>query len=126
MRGIATSLLVASTLASISCEVREPWMQHRGTNCYSGHGATDLDSGHGCGKMSVAACQAKCGTLPACTGITVNSGAVVATCYRRSNITLTACVTGAYDTWTKASNATAATATTQRQPYPGWQTCALI
>ena len=80
----------------------ESWTQHKGKNCYSGHGAVDLDSGHGCGTMSIAACQAKCDVLLACTGITMESGPGNTTCYRRTNIELDACVDGNYDTWTKS------------------------
>lgn len=80
----------------------ESWTQHKGKNCYSGHGATDLDSGHGCGMMGVAACQARCDDLLACTGITMASGLGNSTCYRRTNIDMTECVDGHYDTWTKS------------------------
>ena len=56
---IATALLL---LASSALQ-QESWTQHKGKNCYSGHGGTDLDSGHGCGTMSLAVCQvrASCG-----------------------------------------------------------------
>lgn len=77
------------------------WTQHASLNCYSGHGGKDLDNGHGCGTMSLIDCQAKCNALPACTGVTVASGANVTVCFRRGNITLENCVAGQYNTWTR-------------------------
>ena len=52
--GATPFLLLAATALE-----QESWTQHKGKNCYSGHGGTDLDSGHGCGTMSVAARQVR-------------------------------------------------------------------
>ena len=53
------------------------WAHAASVNCYSGKGATDLESppGSNCGTMSLAACQAKCQAMEGCDGITVQPAA---------------------------------------------------
>ena len=84
---------------------KESWMRHQALNCYSGHGATDLDGAHGCGTMSLALCKAKCDTIASCAGITVTAGAGDVVCYRHSHIAVSRCVSGqtGYDTWVRTS-----------------------
>ena len=81
------------------------WTQHVGKNCYTGHGAIDLEhpEGSSCGTMSLAACQAKCDGLAGCSAITVAAGqGSDVTCFRRSNIVLSQCAEqGGFSTWVK-------------------------
>jgi len=67
----------------------------RDLNCYTGHGATDLEkeAGEPCGEMSLSECEQKCDELDACQGITVSSksGSNKVLCYRRGSINVGQC-----------------------------------
>eukprot|EP00756_Hemistasia_phaeocysticola_P049537 Hpha_TRINITY_DN24036_c0_g1::TRINITY_DN24036_c0_g1_i1::g.130424::m.130424 len=82
----------------------DTWVRHPNNNCYTGHGARDLETptGSSCGTMSVSECKARCDALPGCTGITVLQGSGDVPCYRRADIHLTQCAGGDYDTWTNS------------------------
>jgi len=71
-----------------------PYTTMRDLNCYSSHGATDLEkeAGMPCGEMSLGECEQKCDELDACQGITVSSkpGGMVL-CYRRGSINVDQC-----------------------------------
>jgi len=70
------------------------WAHAAGVNCYSGKGATDLESppGSNCGTMSLDACQAKCQATEGCDGITVQPAAGgLLKCFRRGLTDLAAC-----------------------------------
>lgn len=69
------------------------WVEHKGVNCYAGHGATELIDGDGtvdsCFVMTLAECRSQCVLTPGCTGIEWNSS----NCCLRSNIELADCDT---------------------------------
>jgi hypothetical protein len=91
---------------------KSQWTDHKGKNCYSGHGAIDLESSPGAAAFgnTIAACKAECDNTPGCTGVTIRegpSGSTLNTCYRRRNISLAECDSQgpgieSYHTWTKA------------------------
>jgi len=87
-------------------ESRSGWAQERDFNCYSGHGAEEIDH-DSLGSLSVAACQDKCNMMAECTGITFMTGATKTSCWRRKHINLAKCLAGPskhskkYDTWIK-------------------------
>jgi len=63
-------------------------------NCYTGHGAVDLESpaGQPCGEMTLQECEAKCDELDDCQGITTSpadGGKIL--CYRRGAIVIGKC-----------------------------------
>jgi len=95
------ALLSAASLASSSS-----WTQQKGYNCYSGHGATEIDKGP-IGKMTVEQCEAKCDEDSTCTAITYatsGAGGSSEECWRRKEIQLSACDKGSpYDTYMKGS-----------------------
>jgi len=91
-----------------------------GTNCYTDHGAEDIESiqGASLGFLTFPECKAMCNFRSDCDGIVMRflnkdeiswkygeSTELYAHCYRRAHINLTACDhTGSeYDTWIKGS-----------------------
>lgn len=79
------------------------WEQHTGVNCYTGHGATEIDTWPGLSGVSgIDACQSACDGDATCDSIAVgNSGE----CYRRSDTQLSHCVSDSYYTiYVKASS----------------------
>jgi len=78
-------------------------------NCYSGHGAVDLETipGESCGVMSLDQCHNKCVSLgAACQGITVSPRSDnQVDCYRRGSIEVDKCDVGVsgYDTFVSTS-----------------------
>ena len=89
-------LLMLTAAASAS------WTHEAATNCYSGHGATDIDS-NSIGVLTLGACEQKCTEMADCTGITMEVGKATGNCWRRKDITITSCDSDStYDTWLKA------------------------
>ena len=74
--------------------VRHSWTHHPAINCYSGHGATDIDD-KSIGVLTLAECEKKCLGLPSCTGITMQVDETRhdgrGNCWRRMNISIGAC-----------------------------------
>eukprot|EP01084_Bolivina_argentea_P099401 178688_1 len=65
-------------------------------NCYTGHGATDLEkpAGSSAGTMSLYKCQTLCDNTAQCTGVTVSNNETTTgyiNCYRRGDINLLDC-----------------------------------
>ena len=77
--------------------VRKQWYPALGFNCYSGHGAIDIDGGKSCMVGSVEQCRTKCDETNGCTGIVFAAGndSGVGECFRKGgNITLSECDRG--------------------------------
>ena len=62
---------IGCTAVTVDVETVD-WVVHRGTNCYSGHGARDLVDGDGtvsdCFTMALQQCRSQCLLIPGCTG----------------------------------------------------------
>ena len=71
------------------------------TNCWSGHGAEDLDGSDGAGVMGLSECLDLCRSESTCDGVvTMQAGEGNVNCYRKSNINLSACDSWVQtDTW---------------------------
>ena len=63
------------------------WTRFKSINCYSGWGAKELDGGHDCGIMNLAACKAKCKELYNCKSVTWNTK--TGHCFRRGYVSCT-------------------------------------
>jgi hypothetical protein len=89
------SLAHCDGATSLDTYVRREWMLAGGFNCYTGHGAVDLEHPptSDCGTMSVRDCQRKCAVTPGCSAVTWlgadHSG--VGKCYRKGSIDLPKC-----------------------------------
>jgi hypothetical protein len=80
------------------------WTQKKGLNCYSDHGATEIDKDPVGRNMTVAACQGKCNEKADCTGIAVDTQS--GECWRRKDIVLEKCDIAQYDTYVNEGNMT--------------------
>ena len=85
--------------------IRRDWVAATGFNCWSGHGATDIDGSTPCGRMDVRACQRRCENTENCDAIVWkgddHSG--FGDCYRKSRTQLHECDSGTdFDTYVRA------------------------
>lgn len=78
---------------SFDTYVRRNWYLAGGFNCYTGHGALDIDGGKPCGYNTVRECQQICETTPTCSAVVWQGGPHngFGSCYRKSNIVLSKC-----------------------------------
>lgn len=88
---------------SFSTWVKGDFVEAAGFNCWTGHGAVDMEDppNSSCGVMSVHACQQKCLATEGCDGITTSpaSGGLI-NCYRKGDVQLSACQHGTnFNTW---------------------------
>ena len=61
-------------------------------NCYSGHGADDIDGSTPVGTMTLAACEKACSNTEGCGGIvTAPASGGLVDCYRKANVNIGAC-----------------------------------
>ena len=88
--------------------VRRPWYLAGGFNCYTGHGAKDLEQppGSDCGTISLRQCQGKCAETPGCSAVvwlgSDHSG--TGKCFRRADVELSKCDQGSvFDTYIHAT-----------------------
>ena len=72
-------------------EASEDYTEFQGTNCYSKHGATDLESpqGSSAGSMELSSCQSLCDGTDACSAVVYDSS--TGDCFRRSDVELGSC-----------------------------------
>jgi hypothetical protein len=67
------------------------WNAALGENCYTGHGATNID-GLSCGSFAtLEECSAKCLEQPGCTAVTVHVKGGKFECYRKADVVLSKC-----------------------------------
>lgn len=86
--------------------VRKHWYPALGFNCYSGHGAIDIDGESPCLIGSIQDCQSKCNNTTGCSGVVFTTGgdSGFGNCFRKGgNISLSKCdrKTKNYDTYLK-------------------------
>jgi hypothetical protein len=80
------------------------WTEHRGFNCWDGHGATEIDT-YPIGTMSLESCEDKCSQTPGCTTVTFmvkdDNHGTRGNCWRRKDVDVSKCQTSTeFDTWT--------------------------
>lgn len=107
------------------------WVRNPGSNCWTGHGAVDLEiqQGKPCGTMSFEACQQKCDELADCQGISVDvaSGSSKFECFRRGSINIPICDQNTrYDTWVKEVTPAPATTHNFKHTVSGFSAGAIM
>eukprot|EP00602_Paraphysomonas_sp_CaronLab_P000530 CAMPEP_0185021796 /NCGR_PEP_ID=MMETSP1103-20130426/4504_1 /TAXON_ID=36769 /ORGANISM="Paraphysomonas bandaiensis, Strain Caron Lab Isolate" /LENGTH=419 /DNA_ID=CAMNT_0027553539 /DNA_START=34 /DNA_END=1293 /DNA_ORIENTATION=- len=79
------------------------YILNSGSNCWSDHGADDIDSSEPCGIFSLSECQQWCDKTDGCDGVVVTAAHDgLVECYRKANINLIECdLYWPFDTYVK-------------------------